>query len=216
MIFCVRQTDMSHALRRIKHSPRHSQRILRRVLISSVCSFVLGASTNSVALAVGNPSTLPSFYCSFSEEPRTALLSTEGLVVVNDTKATAYQFQSADVAQPKPEYRFVKGPTLTINEPDEPGNRAAFLDDSLGACARAPQDFVPRAARVSTKMYSTASTKSATVTTLAAKQIVFVGAAKKGWREVFVSTPRATGLGLVTRSGWVSTSAVETRPVAKL
>jgi hypothetical protein len=175
---------------------------------------VLGVGTNPPAFAVGNPSTLPSFYCVFDEEPRTALLSTEGLIVVNGTKATAYQFQSADVAQPKPEYRFVNGPALIINEPDEPGNRAALLGDAFGACLKAPQNFVPRATRSAAKVHSTASTKSTTVTTLTAKQMVFVGAAKKGWREVFVPMARSQGPGIVVRNGWINTNAVETRPLA--
>jgi hypothetical protein len=185
-----------------------------RALIVLLISSVLGIGTNSTAFAVGNPGSLPSFYCVFDEEPRTALLSTEGLVVINGTKATAHQFQSADVAQPKPEYRFVNGPTLIINEPDEPGNRAALLGESFGACLRAPQNFVPRAARSAAKVYSTASTKSSAVTTLTAKQIIFVGPVKKGWREVFLPTARAKGPGLIVRSGWVNTNALGASPIA--
>jgi hypothetical protein len=191
-------------------------RLSRSGLIVVLLGSGLAIGANAAAVAVGNPSVLPALYCAFDEEPRTALLSTEGLVVVNGTKATAHQFRSADVAQSKPEYRFVNGPTLVVNEPNEPGNRAALLDASLGACLRAPKGFVPRRVRIAATAYQTGSAKSSTIAKLATQQIVFVGAVKKGWREVFMPVPRANGFGLVVSQGWVKSGVVGTGPLAKI
>jgi hypothetical protein len=185
-----------------------------RALVTLVIASVISVNWSSVAVAVADPGILPPLYCAFDDEPRTAVVSVEGLVVLNGTKATAHQFQSADVGQPKPEYRFVDGPTLIVNEPDQPGNRAAFLEQSLGACVRAPRGFVPRRVRSAGALSQRASTKSPTSGTLSGQQIVFVGAVKKGWREVFAPTPRAGGFGLVVSRGWVKAGAVASGPLA--
>jgi hypothetical protein len=178
------------------------------VLAIVVMTAGFAVDMTSTAFAVANPEKLPSLSCTFDEEPRSALLSVEGLVVITGTKPTAFQFQDADVSTSKPEYRFVNGPALTVNEPDEPGQRASLLGESFGACVKAPQGWVPRRARNAVKVHSTASTKSATVGSLTAKQIMFAGPTKKGFREVFVITQRAV------KRGWVAGSAIETRPLA--
>ncbi len=184
------------------------RRRVASVLATVVMTAGFAVGMKSTALAVANPEKLPSLSCTFDDEPRSAFLSVEGLVVINKSKLTAFQFQSADVSTSKPEYRFVKGPTLTVNEPDEPGQRAALLGEAFGACVKAPQGWVPRRARIASKVHSSASAKSATVASVTASQILFAGPIKKGWREVFVVTERQ-----VTR-GWITAGGVDKRMLA--